>query len=379
MLAERLDKAWDARRGSGAIDPVMRFSDEGLVLGAGTVLAKSAASGRDIQVDPSEPRLQALLAAAHGRRPAVGSLAHLRKAAVRWNEGQDAMAAMHLALSRLGRLRRPEADAHRLFLAEGLLKCGVEADAIIAAIETNASDIERLQKFNPDQPRVAAGSGRTSGEWTTTGGGAPSAQGTTDTDVAVRATQNSAAAGGAPGSGAGDHNSNTARLQPAAFDGGAVSAFPVSTPPMHRLTFTTFDGAPNDPAGWSGSFKLDHPTALGGVVIQRIDTVIQQSDGTIPKPPPPYWEVLAYIPPGATSSGLLVDDSWTAPVDGTHGSETTTATAVFYEGPTMSTLPSLFGEGVGEAGGAVATDQDPTSLLPKPSSPPLVRRATLKY
>ena len=56
MLADRLSKAWDARRRSTAIDPVMRFSDEGLVLGAGTVLAKSDESGEGaIALDPSEP------------------------------------------------------------------------------------------------------------------------------------------------------------------------------------------------------------------------------------------------------------------------------------------------------------------------------------
>lgn len=53
MLAERLNKAWAARRGSSAIDVVMRFADEGLVLGAGTVCwpgpAGPAATSRSIR------------------------------------------------------------------------------------------------------------------------------------------------------------------------------------------------------------------------------------------------------------------------------------------------------------------------------------------
>jgi hypothetical protein len=173
MLADRLGKAWRAHRGETSIDPVMRFSDQGLVLGAGTVLAPARGPSRDISIDPLEPRLQALLAAAHLRRPAAGALAHLRKAAERWNEGEGALASMHLALSRLDRLQQPEADAHRLFLADGLLKNGVPADAIVDAIEAGAPDFEGLRKYNPDQPRVPAGSGRPSGEWTTGGGGSP--------------------------------------------------------------------------------------------------------------------------------------------------------------------------------------------------------------
>jgi hypothetical protein len=139
MLADQLAKAWRERRGSVAIDAAMRFSDEGLVLGAGTVLAPTGDSGRDVSIEPAEPRLRALLAAAHRRPPAAGALAHLRKAAQRWNEGADVLAAMHLALSGLGRLERPRADAHRLFLADGLLKSGLEAGAIIAAIEAGGA------------------------------------------------------------------------------------------------------------------------------------------------------------------------------------------------------------------------------------------------
>ena len=170
MLAERLDKAWGARLRSTANDPVMRFSDEGLVLGAGTVLAKSGGSGRDNTINPLAPRLQALLAAAHLRRPTAEALAHLRKAAERWRDGQDALAAMHLVLSQVDRLEEPEADAHRLFLADGLLNAGLEEPAIIAAIEAGGPALEQFVKYNQDQPRVPAGSGRTSGEWTASDG-----------------------------------------------------------------------------------------------------------------------------------------------------------------------------------------------------------------
>jgi hypothetical protein len=171
MLADRLSKAWEAQRRSSSIDAVMRFSEEGLVFGAGTVLARSGASGRDISIDPLEPRLAALLVSAHLRRPPPRSLAHLRKAAECWRHGEDALAAMHLALSRIDRLMQPDVDAHRMFLADGLLAGGVDAAAIIGALESGASDLDQVLKYDPSQPRVAAGSGRTSGEWTATGNG----------------------------------------------------------------------------------------------------------------------------------------------------------------------------------------------------------------
>jgi len=176
MLADRLSKAWRSRRESTAIDPMMRFSEEGLVLGAGTVVAPSDGSSRDILIDHREPRLQALMAAAHLRRPAAAALTHLRKAADRWCEGQDALAAMHLALSRLDRLEQPEMDAHRLFLADGLMKSGIGAEAIVGAIEAGGPAFERLQKYSQDQPRVPAGSGRPSGQWTSGGGSGDGSQ-----------------------------------------------------------------------------------------------------------------------------------------------------------------------------------------------------------
>src|SRR5262245_57757075 len=105
MLADKLSKAWAERLASMAIEPVMRFSREGLILGAGTVLAKSGGgAGHEVSIDPGEPTLRALLTAAYLHEPTVVSLAHLHKAAHRWSEGHKALAAMHLALSGFGRL-----------------------------------------------------------------------------------------------------------------------------------------------------------------------------------------------------------------------------------------------------------------------------------
>ena len=165
-LEARLDEEWRTRRAS-MTDAAMRFADAGLVLGAGTMLAPAGLSSRDISIDIAEPRFLALLSAAHRRLPTVGELTHLRKAAERWREREDGLTAMHLALSGLSRLMRPNADAHRLFLADSLLQAGVDTEALMRALDLKMSPDERVSKYSPDQPRVPAGSGPTSGEWTT--------------------------------------------------------------------------------------------------------------------------------------------------------------------------------------------------------------------
>jgi hypothetical protein len=172
LLKECLAKSWGERLASAPIDEVMRFSEAGLLLGAGTVLAPSIGRG-EVRLEGREPRLLALLAAAHRRAPAAGSLTHLRKAAQRWNEGEADLAAIHLALSGVSRLGKPRADAQRLFLADGLLEAGLAASAIFDALGLGSSNAKALSKYSPNQPRVPAGSGRASGEWTSAGTAAP--------------------------------------------------------------------------------------------------------------------------------------------------------------------------------------------------------------
>lgn len=169
MDPQQLDDEWRARRRVDPIETVMRFGDTGLVLGIGTVLSKAGSSPRDIAIDVSELRFLTLLAAAHLRPATPLGLAHLRKAAERRREGQDALASMHLALSGLDRLERPVSDARRLFFADRLLGGGFAAETIVRALDLNSPN-DYATKYSPDQPRVPAGSGRPSGQWTSDGG-----------------------------------------------------------------------------------------------------------------------------------------------------------------------------------------------------------------
>jgi hypothetical protein len=162
MTPEQLDIEWQELRRVGSLDAVMRFGNEGLILGLGTVLSRVAGDPREVSVEVSDPRLVTLLAAAHLQPAPPASLAHLRRAAQRWREHNDALACMHLALSGLDRLERPVVDARRLFFADRLLSGGFPADFVFRALGD-------IAKYSPDQPRVPVGSGRASGQWTTSG------------------------------------------------------------------------------------------------------------------------------------------------------------------------------------------------------------------
>ncbi|MGH6839598.1 MAG: hypothetical protein ACREDT_12535, partial [Methylocella sp.] len=161
---------WEARNRFGRLHPRLEIGAEGLVLGAGTLLAKSTsdAYGRPhLAVD--EPRVMALLATAYGKSVAPHVVARLRRAAELWDEDEKALAHIHLAHANLPPCG--EDEALRLFLAEECFSEGITPAELMKA-QGYVSALLALIKYNPDQPRVPAGSGRESGEWTSGDGGA---------------------------------------------------------------------------------------------------------------------------------------------------------------------------------------------------------------
>ena len=155
--------------------------DEGLVLGATRLLPKLDTGLAECQ----EPRLVALLSVAYGRPVEASVLDTVRRAAKHARAGNAAMAATHIALARLPRLSDPGDDARRLFIADGLIAKGVSPRDIFAALEFDPAPLDELEKYNPDQPRVPAGSGRTSGEWTS---GSSSASSSSNGNSSAEAT-----------------------------------------------------------------------------------------------------------------------------------------------------------------------------------------------
>jgi hypothetical protein len=190
VLRERFEK----RLWSKPVSYSAEIDDDGLILGAGTILARmtrDAFGAPVLAVQEDEDRLLALLAAAHGRPASPELQRHLESASDYWRRGEKALANIRLAYAALPRLV-DHADAYRLFLAEKLLDDGVSPGTLMKGLgfEPAARD---FIKYNPNQPRVPAGNGRNSGRWGSAGGAAQENSASTHT-VAPAATQNAASA-----------------------------------------------------------------------------------------------------------------------------------------------------------------------------------------
>ena len=167
MLAEQLRKRWRDHASAVPIDIELNFNSGGLALGAGALLApagdRNFGSTTSSKID--EGRLVTLLCAAYGRPVDAKAIAHIRRATQRWDEGETALADMHLALARLGRLAEPREAARRLFMADELLAAGAEPEDILRACGLDPSALGAICKFNVDQPRKPAGIAG-AGQWT---------------------------------------------------------------------------------------------------------------------------------------------------------------------------------------------------------------------
>lgn len=167
MFDKEMRDAWHARERAVPISPVLNLTPEGLVLGAGTVLVAAEGERRLRSVQGGQARVLALLSAAYGRAVRPSVLGNIERAAKCWREGDDCLAYIHLAHTGLMAPRDPRAAACRLFVTDQLMKAGVSSRIVFEALEVGAAYIEAVEKlYNPGQPRVPAGSGRASGEWT---------------------------------------------------------------------------------------------------------------------------------------------------------------------------------------------------------------------
>jgi hypothetical protein len=164
--ADLLDRHWRNGGFGRPFHRVMTFTQAGLALGRGTVLAefekqKLAAGG--LTLEGHEARVLSLLTAAYGKPIAERTIEKLRCAGELWCAGEKALAQIHLAFIGLPKL--DETGAYRLFLAAAALEKGLDPRELMKALGFPRAARD-LEKYNPDQPRVPAGSGRESGEWT---------------------------------------------------------------------------------------------------------------------------------------------------------------------------------------------------------------------
>ena len=163
--------AWHARQRAVPISTVLNFAADGLIIGPGTVLLRAETPRRLQTLAGQEARILALLSAAYGRAIERAVLANIERAAKAWREGDDCLAYIHLAHTRLGELQCPHDAAQRLVVVDAFLKAGASARTIFDALKVGRWYKDAFEKdYNPAEPRVPAGSGRTSGQWTRDGG-----------------------------------------------------------------------------------------------------------------------------------------------------------------------------------------------------------------
>lgn len=92
MLTEQLREQWRARERAAPIYPVMTFTPDGLVLGAGTVLLQADGPRRLQSLRGQEMRVLALLAAAYGKAVAPAVLGNIERAVKSWRDGDQCLA-----------------------------------------------------------------------------------------------------------------------------------------------------------------------------------------------------------------------------------------------------------------------------------------------
>jgi|GEM_PF-2579237 len=167
-IHQDLIKAWqmDGRR-----RPVHRqpeLTEDGLVLGAGIVIAKA---GRDVanrpvlNIDGQEPRILALLSVAYHRPMTKSVLNSLRLASRNWSKGEPALAQIVLAQAGLGNLSaegggEDEDAVLRLFVVDQLMKSGKPADEILEDFDLLPKGVRswQWQKWAKENPnRIPAG------------------------------------------------------------------------------------------------------------------------------------------------------------------------------------------------------------------------------
>jgi hypothetical protein len=142
-------------------DRQMTVTEQGLVLGAGTLLAKMGEDG--LGLDGEEERILTLLAIAYRGDVPGAALGMFRRVSKHWQGGDKCLAAIHLAQSGL-----PEIDedaATCLSLAAELIEAGMMPRELARQLGLNPVQFD-VSKYDENQPRVPAGNGRASGQGT---------------------------------------------------------------------------------------------------------------------------------------------------------------------------------------------------------------------
>ncbi len=162
-----LRKQWDKHLRSHRFHSAIAIADEGLVFGAGAVLARMTQdrSGRPaLAVDADKERILCMLMAVLGRPAPRNVMKYVARASEQWSRGEKCLSAIELAFAGLPRLEGRE-EGFRLFLAEELLEKRFSPRGLMRKLGLDPDTNEFRKDYHPGQPRVAAGNGRESGRW----------------------------------------------------------------------------------------------------------------------------------------------------------------------------------------------------------------------
>lgn len=162
-----LEARWREESHLRCFHPYLHIDENGLSLGAGTLLTPMGtdASGAPVLLlDGQEQRILAILSIGYRKPVSIAALKFIKRASMQWSKGEKAIAHFELAYARLPRFET-RSEARWLFYADGLVKFGVSPQALMRARGLDTREVDLL-KYNADQPRVPAGHGRQSGQWT---------------------------------------------------------------------------------------------------------------------------------------------------------------------------------------------------------------------
>jgi hypothetical protein len=147
----------------------MTLTGQGLILGAGTLLAKL--DDKALPVEAEQERIWTLLSVAYGHKVPLAVWGSLRRVARHWKGGDKCLAAIHLAQMGLPDIAKDA--AYRLALAAELIDAGVAPRELAQELGFDPPAGLGKYNFNPNEPRVPAGSGYGSGFWTKGGAVGP--------------------------------------------------------------------------------------------------------------------------------------------------------------------------------------------------------------
>ncbi len=154
---ESFNEGFRARLAKAPLRRTLAFTEAGLTLGAGAIIAKMTMDARGrpagLALEGEEDAILVRFAAAFGKAASPHVIGNLSCASKQWSRGDKCLAYIHLAHTGL-----PEIDAagaYRLALCEQALDLGATPRAIYRALDLEPPT--PFGKFDADQPRVPAG------------------------------------------------------------------------------------------------------------------------------------------------------------------------------------------------------------------------------